>query len=101
MSKTYDCDVMLCKCPSILRQRWPECKNKNIGIPGYRERAAILPYISAVLLYFWLGLALIQYRLMLSTPQSCGFGKAHLILFYSVTIPLSLVQCLKKFPYVL
>ena len=36
-------------CPSILRQWWPECEN-NIGIPGYREQAAILPYISCLLL---------------------------------------------------
>ena len=46
----HDCDYDdIHACPSILRQWWPECEN-NIGIPGYRERAAILPYISCLLL---------------------------------------------------
>ena len=46
----YCCDYDdIHACPSILRQWWPECEN-NIGIPGYRERAAILPYISCLLL---------------------------------------------------
>ena len=50
MSKTYDCDILLysnavsIKIASMVARVY----ELDIGIPGDRERAAILPYISCI-----------------------------------------------------
>ena len=52
MSKTYDCDILVysnavsIKIASMVARVY----ELDIGIPGYRERAAILPYIQLLLL---------------------------------------------------